>query len=203
MRKAVLAVIGLTAVAALMAPALGLGSADGRKVLDAKVLGAVSEPYTGATNAIRGVPGGGLPWVIGDASADLRADGRLHVEVEGLVLARRAPVSASLQGTNPVAQFGAIVSCLTTVGGAATTANLATALGAGEQRRRCQAGHDGQPAVALLRADRLRDDAGWRLARRQRALGTRSAPRAAERRELVLRRSAARRRRVPGGAADQ
>ena len=128
MRKAVLAVIGLTALAALMAPALGLGSADGRKVLDAKVLGAVSEPYTGATNAIRGVPGGGLPWEIGDASADLRADGRLHVEVEGLVLARRAPVPANLQGTNPVPQFGAIVSCLTAVGGAATTANLATAL---------------------------------------------------------------------------
>jgi len=39
MRKAVLAVIGLAAVAALMVPALGLGSADGRKVLDAKVLG--------------------------------------------------------------------------------------------------------------------------------------------------------------------
>ena len=126
MRRAVLAVIGLTAVAALMAPALGLGSADGRKVLDAKVLGAVSEPYTGGANAIRGVSGGGLPWEIGDASADLRADGRLHVEVEGLVLARRAPVPANLQGTNPVPQFGAVVSCLTTVGGAATTANLPT-----------------------------------------------------------------------------
>ncbi len=126
MRKAVLAVIGLAAVAALMVPALGLGSADGRKVLDAKVLGPVSEPYTGATNAVRGVSGGGLPWVIGDASADLRADGRLHVDVEGLVLARRAPVPANLQGTNPIPRFGAIVSCLTTVGGAATTANLAT-----------------------------------------------------------------------------
>lgn len=126
MRKAVLAAIGLAAVAALMAPALGLGSADGRKVLDAKVLGPVSEPYTGAANAVRGVPGGGLPWVIGDASADLRADGRLHVDVEGLVLARRAPVPANLQGTNPIPQFGAIVSCLTTVGGAATTATLAT-----------------------------------------------------------------------------
>jgi hypothetical protein len=128
MRKAVVAVIGLTAVAALMAPALGLGGGDGRKVLDAKVLAAVSEPYTGMTNPIRGVSGGGLPWVIGDASADLRADGRLHVKVEGLVLARRAPVPLNVQGTNPVAQFGAVVSCLTTVGGAATTANLATTL---------------------------------------------------------------------------
>jgi hypothetical protein len=127
MRKAILAVIGLTAVVALMAPALGLGSADGRKVLDAKVLGAVSEPYTGPTNPIRGVSGGGLPWEIADASADLRADGRLHVEVDGLVLARRAPVAANLQGTNPLPQFGAIVSCLTSVGGAATTTNLATA----------------------------------------------------------------------------
>ena len=127
MRKAILAVIGLAAVAALMAPALGLGSADGRKVLDAKVLGAVSEPYTGGANAIRGVSGGGLPWEIGDASADLRADGRLHVEVDGLVLARRAPVPANLQGTNPVPQFGAVVSCLTTVGGAATTARPCSA----------------------------------------------------------------------------
>jgi len=128
MRKAILAVIGLTAVVALMAPALGLGSADGRKVLDAKVLGAVSEPYTGTANPIRGVSGGGLPWEIGDASADLRADGRLHVEVDGLVLARRAPVAANLQGTNPLPQFGAIVSCLTSAGGTATTANLPTAL---------------------------------------------------------------------------
>jgi hypothetical protein len=128
MRKAILAVIGLSAVVALMAPALGLGSADGRKVLDAKVLGAVSEPYTGTANPIRGVSGGGLPWEIGDASADLRADGRLHVEVDGLVLARRAPVAANLQGTNPLPQFGAIVSCLTSSGGTATTANLPTAL---------------------------------------------------------------------------
>jgi hypothetical protein len=126
MRKAVLAAIGLAAVAALMAPALGHGRADGRKVLDAKVLGSVSEPYTGSANAIRGVGGGGLPWEIGDATASLRADGRLHVDVEGLVLARRAPVPANLQGTNPIPQFGAIVSCLTTVGGAATTSNLAT-----------------------------------------------------------------------------
>src|SRR4029078_2222126 len=103
MRKAVLAVIGLTAVVALMAPALGLGSADGRKVLDAKVLGAVSDPYTGTARRIRGVSGGGLPWEIADASADLRADGRLHVEVEGLVLARCAPVPANLQGTHHVA----------------------------------------------------------------------------------------------------
>ena len=50
------------------------------------------------------------------------------MEVEGLVLARRAPVPAALQGTNPIAQFKAIVSCLTTTSGAATTTNVATPL---------------------------------------------------------------------------
>jgi len=128
MRKAVLSIVGLAVAVALVAPALGLGGADGRKVSDAKVLGPVSEPYTGSTNAIRGLAGGGLPWEIGDATADLRADGRLHVDVEGLVLARRAPVRATLQGTNPIPQFKAIVSCLTTSSGAATTSNVSTPL---------------------------------------------------------------------------
>lgn len=128
MRKALVPLLGLALAVALVAPALGLGGDDGRKVLDAKVLGPVSEPYTGSTNAIRGLSGGGLPWEIGDANADLRADGRLHVDVEGLVLARRAPVPDALQGTNPIMQFKAIVSCLTTTSGAAATTNVSTPL---------------------------------------------------------------------------
>jgi hypothetical protein len=127
MRKAVLSIVGLAVATALVAPALGLGGADGRKVSDAKVLAAVSEPYVGGANPIRGLSGGGLPWEVGDATADLRADGRLHVDVEGLVLARRSPVPANLQGTNPIPQFEAIVSCLTTSGGVAATSNVSTA----------------------------------------------------------------------------
>jgi hypothetical protein len=126
MRKSLVLLFGLVVATALVVPALGIGGDDGRKVLDAKVLAPVSEPYTGATNAIRGVAGGGLPWEIESGSADLRASGQLHVEVEGLVLARRAPVPANLQGTNPVPQFKAIVSCLTTTGGVATTSNVST-----------------------------------------------------------------------------
>jgi hypothetical protein len=128
MRKSLVLVAGLVVAAALIAPAMGIGGDDGRKVLDAKVLASVSEPYTGPTDAIRGVPGGGLPWEIDEGKADLRASGRLHVEVEGLVLARRAPVPANLQGTNPIPQFKAIVSCQTTVAGAATVANVSTPL---------------------------------------------------------------------------
>jgi len=128
MRTTSVLLLGLAAAGALLAPGLGSGGDDGRKVIDAKVLAPVSEPYTGAANAIRGIPGGGLPWEIDSGSADLRASGRLHVEVEGLVLARRAPVPPERQGTNPIAQFKAIVSCLTTSEGAAATANVSTPL---------------------------------------------------------------------------
>jgi len=128
MRKSLVVLLGLVAATALVVPALGIGSGDGRKVVDAKVLAPVTEPYTGGTNAIRGLPGGGLPWEIDSGRADLRAGGQLHVEVEGLVLARRAPVAPNLQGTNPIAQFKAIVSCLTTTNGVATTSNISTPL---------------------------------------------------------------------------
>ena len=126
MRKAVMLVLGLGLTAALVAPALGLGGGDGRKVVDAKVLAPVTEPYTGSANPIRGLAGGGLPWQLGSGEVDLRAGGQLHVDVEGLVLAQRAPVPANLQGTNPIPQFKAIVSCQTITEGAATVSNVST-----------------------------------------------------------------------------
>jgi hypothetical protein len=112
MKRFGLALVGTLLVAALAIPALGIGSGDGRKVLDFKTLAGVTAPYTGA-NPIRGLTGGGLPWEIADASGSVRADGRVKVEVEGLVLARRAPVPAQLQGTNPIPSFSAVVSCQT------------------------------------------------------------------------------------------
>lgn len=128
MKKSLVALLGVVLGVALAAPAIGIGGDDGRKVLDGKTLAPVTEPYTDAANAIRGVPGGGLPWEIHRGKVDLRADGHLHVEVEGLVLARRAPVPVHLQGTNPVPQFKAVVSCLTTTAGAATTTNVSSPL---------------------------------------------------------------------------
>jgi hypothetical protein len=129
MRKALVLLLGLAVLAALAVPALGLGGGDGRKVIQANVLAPVVEPYTGPANPIRGVTGGGLPWEIDSGSANLRANGRLHVNVNGLVLARRAPVPAERQGTMPFTQLGAIVSCLTTPDGlSATTDNVSTEL---------------------------------------------------------------------------
>ena len=129
MRKALMLLLGLAVLAALAVPALGLGGGDGRKVLQANVLAPVIEPYTQPANTIRGITGGGLPWELDSGSANLRADGRLHVKVKGLVLARRAPVPADRQGTMPFSQLKAIVSCLTTPdGAAATTDNVSTGL---------------------------------------------------------------------------
>ena len=109
-----------------LAPAAS-ASGGGRTILKFDVMAPVTEPFTGATNPIRGVPGGGLPWEIDKAKGDLRTDGRLKVEVEGLVLARRAPVPPDRQGINPAPSFRAIVSCQSVTDGVPTIVNVSTA----------------------------------------------------------------------------
>jgi hypothetical protein len=113
-------VVGL----ALVALAPGAGSAGPPKVLEFDTMAAVVGPYVGAANPIRGVPGGGLPWAIDEGEGKLLVDGTLEVKVEGLVLAAGDAV-----GTNPIANFRAIVSCETidTSGGAAVE-NVGTGL---------------------------------------------------------------------------
>jgi hypothetical protein len=92
---------------------------DGDKILAFEAMAAVGGPYVGATNAIRGVPGGGRPWVIRVGKGELRSDGRVEVKVRGLVLANGL--------TNPIAAFRVVVSCLSVdATGAAVTANVST-----------------------------------------------------------------------------
>ena len=128
MKRFRIALIGLVLAAALVVPALGAGGSDGRKILDFDVMAGVTAPFTGDTNKVRDLAGGGLPWELDQAKGTLRSDGRLKVEVEGLVLARRAPVPTNLRGTNPVPNFKAIVSCLTTTGGSTVPTNVETGL---------------------------------------------------------------------------
>jgi hypothetical protein len=52
---------------------------------------------------VAGVTGGGVPWNLAQGSATLTSDGRVHVEVQGLVLASN--------GTNPVDTGKAVVVC--------------------------------------------------------------------------------------------
>ena len=84
----------------------------GKSILEFDTMAPVTGQFVGTANPVRGVPGGGLPWMLDRARGELRRDGRLDVRVEGLVLARQDPVPANLQGTNPIPQFRAIVSCL-------------------------------------------------------------------------------------------
>ena len=51
MKKLLVVVLGLGVVGVLLSPAFGSGAGDGRKVLDAKVLAPVSEPFTGSARS--------------------------------------------------------------------------------------------------------------------------------------------------------
>jgi hypothetical protein len=63
--------------------------------------------------------------VIAKGEVELKSNGKLKVEVEGLVIDPNEPIPVA--GTNPAGPFAAIVSCLTIDGGAATTTNVSTA----------------------------------------------------------------------------
>ena len=87
---------GLLVVLALSTVATA--NAGGRKVFSSSMVG-LATPGT----VVAGVTGAGAPWAIEEGSATLTAGGRLHVEVEGLVL-----VST---GGNPIPQGRGVVSC--------------------------------------------------------------------------------------------
>jgi hypothetical protein len=118
-----MAVIGLVPVVAANSSA----SADPGLILKFNVMTPVTGPYTGNSNPIRMVPGGGLPWIITAGTGSLTRDGHVLIHVRGLVLADQPPVPAGLQGTNPIPNFKAIVSCQTIgAGGTATITNVST-----------------------------------------------------------------------------
>jgi len=122
-----LAILGMALIGVV--PTLGAtspASADPGTILKFDVMTPVTGPYVGASNPIRTVPGGGLPWIITAGTGSLTRDGHVRIHVRGLVLADQAPVPVSLQGTNPIPDFKAIVSCQTITGGMATITNVST-----------------------------------------------------------------------------
>ncbi|HEX9123197.1 MAG TPA: hypothetical protein VF984_07535 [Actinomycetota bacterium] len=128
MRRWLTAVLGAVLAVGLIAVAANASSNDpkSRTILNFRTMAPVTGPFVGSANPIRGINGGGFPWQIEEAKGELEADGHLKVEVEGLVLLDGDPVPAALQGTNPIPNFQAVVSCMTIVNGAAATANVAT-----------------------------------------------------------------------------
>ena len=126
MKRLLILFLGTVLAVGLIVQASG-ASSGGQTVLEFDTMPPVSGPFVGSANPIRGVNGGGLPWQIAEGSGQLASDGSLQVEVQGLVLLNGPPVPPALRGTNPIPSFRAIVSCLTVIGGLATTKNVATA----------------------------------------------------------------------------
>jgi hypothetical protein len=81
-------------------------------ILKFDTLTPVAGPHANSASAIRGIAGGGLPWVLEAGSGSLSRDGHLLVRIRGLVLASHPSVPVSLRGTNPFPAFRAVVSCL-------------------------------------------------------------------------------------------
>ncbi len=118
--------LGVIIAAALAGPAFGDDDGDDdATILRFKTMVGVPVQFTGTQSPIRGINGGGLPWVVTDsAKGRLRTDGRLNIDVRGLVI---NPAAASpLAGTNPSATFRATVSCETVMNGAPAVVNVQT-----------------------------------------------------------------------------
>lgn len=121
----VCAVVMLIVSAFFTAGSVSTANADESKILQFNTMIGVPRPYTGATNAIRGVPGGGVPWVIEFARGNLSPAGSVDVLVKGLVIDPNEPVAVA--GTNPSPVFKVIVSCLSRdASGSAVTINVST-----------------------------------------------------------------------------
>jgi hypothetical protein len=107
-----------------------LAQARGTKILEFDTMVGVPKAYTGSQSPIRGVNGGGLPWVINSGRGELSSNGALEVSVRGLVLDPKDPqvIANGLAGQNPIPQFKVIVSCQTLdANGAAAVVNVTTA----------------------------------------------------------------------------
>jgi hypothetical protein len=102
---------------ALLLPA-SLVTAKTPKILEFDTMVGVPQAFTGTQAPIRGINGGGLPWTLTSAQGELTTGGHLEIKVVGLVLAAGASA-----GTNPIASFRGVVSCLASD---ASTVNVAT-----------------------------------------------------------------------------
>jgi hypothetical protein len=79
------------------------------KILEFDTMVGVPQALTRTASQVplRGLNGGGIPWTLTSAHGELKASGKLEIEVVGLVLAAGANA-----GNNPVAIFRAVVSCV-------------------------------------------------------------------------------------------
>lgn len=121
------AVIVLAGAAVAQAAPASPGHHGAATILKFDTMAPVTGPYVGTTNPVRGLPGGGKPWMLRSATGSLKQNGRVLVVVRGLVLADQSSVPPALQGTNPIPDFRAVVSCQSIgAGNTATVVNVST-----------------------------------------------------------------------------
>ena len=104
-------------------------SAKVPNLLEWSTMAGVPSAYTGTKAPIRGLNGGGLPWVLSAGDGELSGSGKLELRVVGLVLDPNNPavIARGLAGRNPIASFVAVVSCQTVdASGNAAVVNVAT-----------------------------------------------------------------------------
>ena len=110
MKKLLLAALSaFLFLSAFFAGSISTATAKESKILEFDTMVGVPAGLTGTQSqaALRGINGGGIPWTLTSAYGELKASGKLEVEVQGLVLAAGANT-----GSNPSPVFRALVSCL-------------------------------------------------------------------------------------------
>lgn len=113
MKRLLLATLSLVLISAFFAGSASRVTAKEPKILEFDTMVGVPAGLTGTASqpVLRGIRGGGLPWVLTSAHGELTTSGHLEIEVQGLVLAAGANT-----GSNPAAIFRGLVSCLTSNG---------------------------------------------------------------------------------------
>ena len=103
----------LAMTAFFFAGSVSTASAKEPKILEFDTMTGLPATLTGtqASASFRGVNAGGLPWALTSAHGELKASGKLEIEVTGLVFS-----AGSNTGKNTIPFFRAIVSCVTSDG---------------------------------------------------------------------------------------
>jgi hypothetical protein len=108
------------------AASIGVSAHEGGTLVEFDSMAPVTGSAVSAVND-RGLTGGGLPWVIKSGRGEVDRDGHLSVTVKGLII-----VVAPVNGKNPIKNFSATVSCLTSHGIVNVTTGLFPATPTGD-----------------------------------------------------------------------
>jgi hypothetical protein len=111
-----LLIIAVALLPLLSLPALSAKSSPPPRILSFDHMYAVDGPFLGDAHSIRGVAGDELPWTIErSAKGSLDTNGRLRIQVRGLVFTDDPEVPPENRGKNDETTFRGLVSCVTEV----------------------------------------------------------------------------------------